>query len=78
MAVDGGKPSASYPDLLIPREKLSLPTKQQAGENTYGFVLKGKIITLSMIALLPSNEFICRTCERKWILMGKQILKRWD
>jgi len=32
VAVDGVKPLASYHGLLIPREKPSLPTEQQAGK----------------------------------------------
>jgi len=79
VAVDGVKPLTSYHGLLIPREKPSPLTEQQVGKNTYGFVLKKKIITLSIIAFLPSSDFICRTCEKKkGILTGKQIIKTWD
>jgi hypothetical protein len=43
MAVDDVKPPASYHDFLIkPREEPSLLTEQQAGKNTFGFVLKEK------------------------------------
>jgi hypothetical protein len=65
VAVDGVTPLASYHGLLTPREKPPLLTEQQAGKNTFGFVLKEKIITLSIIAFLPSSDFICRTCEKK-------------
>jgi hypothetical protein len=66
VAVDGATPLASYHGLLIkPRENPLLLTEQQSGKNTFGFVLKEKTITLSIIAFLPSSDFICRACEKK-------------
>jgi hypothetical protein len=66
VAVDGVKPLASCHVLLIPREKPSLLTKQQAGKNTFGFVLKEiRNITLSIITSLPSSDFICKKKKKK-------------